>query len=395
MAEPTFFSFDFMGQTGRRNFKSLEELSAFVSTHINSYQWLVSIGSNTSQFIVSEIFNALIHTRQIISQESHLNNFGQRIDHQFQSIFINNKLPVAGSNEFDFIEGIRIERGGNVAVAALSYLTSKLSHLQLSSKETWDGLLLAFTRQEGVNKAAAASARATYDRINNKSQTIISELQDNEASRERQYAKFLKSVDRRHSTLLRWKSRQFDNHMKTFDAEKISAFEEMIKVRNTHEEMMKLKAPVDYWRDKAKAHRSEAEMYRRLLIYWGWRIGCGVLASLIVIALLSFVFVYADKPTASYLILATIGIVITTMAFWAARIVVRLYMSEHHLSIDADERATMAMTYLALIERGAAEEKDRALILAPLFRPSSDGIVKDDAAPDLSPAGLLSKALSK
>lgn len=83
------------------------------------------------------------------------------------------------------------------------------------------------------------------------------------------------------------------------------------------------------------------------------------------------------------------------MAFWATRILVRLYMSEHHLAIDADERATMALTYLALMERGAVEEKDRALILAPLFRPSSDGIVKDDAAPDMSPAGLLSKAMNK
>lgn len=69
-------------------------------------------------------------------------------------------------------------------------------------------------------------------------------------------------------------------------------------------------------------------------------------------------------------------------------------MSEHHLAIDAEERATMVLTYLALMERGAAEDKDRALILAPLFRLTSNGIVKDDAAPEFSPAGIASKLLT-
>jgi hypothetical protein len=70
-------------------------------------------------------------------------------------------------------------------------------------------------------------------------------------------------------------------------------------------------------------------------------------------------------------------------------------MSEHHLAVDSEERATMVKTYLALTEKNAADEKERALVLASLFRPTSDGIVKDDAAPDMSPAALLSRVLNK
>ncbi|WP_425487836.1 DUF6161 domain-containing protein [Microvirga lupini] len=65
------------------------------------------------------------------------------------------------------------------------------------------------------------------------------------------------------------------------------------------------------------------------------------------------------------------------------------------MGIDAEERATMVKTYLALTEKHAADEKDRALVLASLFRPTTDGIVRDDGAPDMSPAALLSKVLNR
>lgn len=41
-----------------------------------------------------------------------------------------------------------------------------------------------------------------------------------------------------------------------------------------------------------------------------------------------------------------------------------------------------------------ADEKDRAIILAALFRPNTDGIVKDDGAPDLGPASVAAKILT-
>lgn len=79
----------------------------------------------------------------------------------------------------------------------------------------------------------------------------------------------------------------------------------------------------------------------------------------------------------------------TTGALWATRIMSRIYMSEHHLAVDAGERATMATTYLALTNTRSADEKDRAVVLAALFRPTADGIVKDDPPPLLTPASFL------
>ena len=52
------------------------------------------------------------------------------------------------------------------------------------------------------------------------------------------------------------------------------------------------------------------------------------------------------------------------------------------LHTDAGERVVMAQTSLALVAESAGpKDVDRTLVLSSLFRPSSTGVVKDDAAP--------------
>jgi hypothetical protein len=53
----------------------------------------------------------------------------------------------------------------------------------------------------------------------------------------------------------------------------------------------------------------------------------------------------------------------------------------------------MIMTFLALAKSQSVDEADRKLILTALFRPGSDGIVKDDAAPEVG--ALLATLLRK
>jgi hypothetical protein len=70
------------------------------------------------------------------------------------------------------------------------------------------------------------------------------------------------------------------------------------------------------------------------------------------------------------------------LAFWFIRLLVRIFLSNIHLENDASERVTMAKTYLALIRDGSFEGKEHiGTILAALFRPTGDGIVKDEGLP--------------
>lgn len=42
------------------------------------------------------------------------------------------------------------------------------------------------------------------------------------------------------------------------------------------------------------------------------------------------------------------------------------------------------------LSKNAASDQDRAIVLASLFRPVVDGIVKDDGLPAMTPASILS-----
>ena len=66
-----------------------------------------------------------------------------------------------------------------------------------------------------------------------------------------------------------------------------------------------------------------------------------------------------------------------SFVFWSV-----LFLSQLHLAADASERMTMVQTYLSLQESGRTfKDEDIRLVLNALFRPTSDGLIKNDALP--------------
>ncbi len=149
-----------------------------------------------------------------------------------------------------------------------------------------------------------------------------------------------------------------------------------------------LQSPVTFWRKKEKRHGWGAAIFG-LLVVLSFSAG-GVLLYLFGQHLLDQVatgigkaakqITFADVP----LLLISIFVVGVLVFVWIERILVRIFLSHVHLRSDAGERVVMAMTYLALLKEGAGpKDDDRKLILAALFRPSSTGVVTDDAAPQV------------
>jgi hypothetical protein len=56
----------------------------------------------------------------------------------------------------------------------------------------------------------------------------------------------------------------------------------------------------------------------------------------------------------------------------------KMFLSERHLSLDADERRAFAETYMALKEDASVDKANETIVLASLFRPTQDGIIKDE-----------------
>lgn len=81
---------------------------------------------------------------------------------------------------------------------------------------------------------------------------------------------------------------------------------------------------------------------------------------------------------------------VLALVFWGLRLLARSMQSHQHLAADAYERRTMIMTYLAMLRRGEqVSESHLGLILAGVFRPTSDGLVKEESGPNPYPLELL------
>lgn len=153
---------------------------------------------------------------------------------------------------------------------------------------------------------------------------------------------------------------------------------ELDNVKRTYEEYMGLSAPVEYWKKKKKNN------------LW-WMVGSGV-----VFVLLSCVIIYAlathfeqwktgwpigkDIGTPYFHILSFATVAFLTI--WVMRLIARLFITNLHGYIDAEERAVMTNVFLSLMNNeNKVSENDRILILQALFRPSAALGRGDDGAP--------------
>ncbi|WP_421704508.1 DUF6161 domain-containing protein [Aliiroseovarius sp.] len=201
--------------------------------------------------------------------------------------------------------------------------------------------------------------------------------------------------------------------------------EEFQRLQELFKTQLRLRAPVQLWEGREQKHANQAR--RAMLLF----ITVGVLAILFG---LGVPFVGGDYIAASFnevvcLIPASEGVaatetspaipaspasecervfsakgpvtvtgllLVTSLLLWLARLQYRIHLSERHLALDASEKKAFAETYLAMKEGKEVGKENEAIILASLFRPTQDGIIKDDeSGVDISAAALLAKQLGR
>jgi nitrate reductase NapE component len=177
-----------------------------------------------------------------------------------------------------------------------------------------------------------------------------------------------------------------------------NAVADIRSTESAYRESMKLQAPVEYWTNKAHLHsEKEKKATTRLQIFFPVALVTVVAAfGFAAWLVLSVAETRTGQPPAALYVVISGGLaVLVTMTFWIGRLFTKLYLSEHHLRNDAEERAVMTTTYLALTRESAAEETDRHIVLNALFRSSPDGIVKDDGPGDLTVQAMIAKAMTR
>jgi len=186
-----------------------------------------------------------------------------------------------------------------------------------------------------------------------------------------------------------WRQRFVDvskRYQSIFAASARSRFD--AELRHYREDLA-LKSPVDYWDTKASDHSRYA---RRYAIALGLAIG---LSFLFVFALSAFLLLPIEESVVKSLygkeheydkinpfVKASAAASVLALVYWTLRIINRNLLSHQHLASDAKERVVMAKTYRAIqSDKDLANDADINIILNALFRPASDGFIKDDYGP--------------
>ncbi|WP_353396810.1 DUF6161 domain-containing protein [Pseudophaeobacter arcticus] len=194
----------------------------------------------------------------------------------------------------------------------------------------------------------------------------------------------------------------------------LAAFEKGVSAAQAaFTEQQAIREPVVLWKEKQREHET-AKRWGLGLFTGGLLIAAGFVVALIyglatqpdyVQALLAPIGCDPKQPSSACsgfslkgVLLAAGVLTLFTLLLWFIRLQMKLYLAERHLGLDAREREAFAQSYLGLVREGDVSEEakeQRALVYAALFRPASDGTVKDEGGLDPSVTAALAKFLMK
>lgn len=287
--------------------------------------------------------------------------------------------------------GLESARGALAAAIPVGVWGDGLSH---ESRPFWRGMMEQVVFENGMTPQAVEAAKRALNGLNGRASQVLAGIENVAHEQFKETAIDFEEHLERQKSRAEVLERKWIEALGTFaeDASRTSA-----NLESTHKayiEQMKLKAPVKYWSDKAAGHkRAAGELRNWVAGFFALMIGGYVLAFAALHQQFAAFLLQFQGSTGALLVVSAVFALLASLPLWIGRLLVKFYLSEHHLATDAKERETMTQTYLALTADGVVDEKDRALILGALFRSTPDGVVKDNAQPDTSPAAMLSKLL--
>lgn len=389
-AEPLFV-LDLGANGGRLAPTSYEELERWIGVEQNLWGWVQQRHYGAHEGVARDALQALAHARnyvqqaqqQIASNPQQSQSQLEACKSQIQNAFVHLALPQSSTPLAKRVETYRKDVGEKAASfflsAQITPLNSNTQH-QVQDLEGWrgivEGLLERFQLGTTATKGRKQAADQSFEQLREKAEQLVGEKSEAYEALHRDYeglaeAIRLAAVGQANSFSVAQGARD-----EAFAVLKQEHEQAMEALRKTFREELALRAPAQYWMEKRKGHRLWAAVTGGLsflgigfaAVGLGWQIH----------DLLQKTPVNSQPETWRLAVLALIGV----FSVWALRLLVRMFLSHLHLLTDAGERVVMVQTYLSLLEGDHLTSKeDRQLILQALFRPASDGIVKDEGVP--------------
>ncbi|WP_422057802.1 DUF6161 domain-containing protein [Sphingomonas sp.] len=405
---------------GLRAFSEREQISSFIDEQRglwrNEDESFYQAASNQNSppsaqlnYVISK-WNEMRQHFQNLNQQFLDNdeNFSSNISRLFKSTKpINLHYPQAV-----LVRKLFHERGIHVAAGALRYLVASPgeSLADVGTRGGLEGVFLAWADGEALGSEAVRRSR---DSIRLAVRRIEEDYAEHHAKLEENLEETRREIDQFAATSARLAEEFANNEERREGGYQSAENDRAARWKESYDlyvSQLKIRAAVKQWGDRAEGHENTYLERKR------WALGTGVVGTSLAVAVswgaLSLAkWLFSDalvegtaivqagtlRPTWVHeLIFAgSVSLLYLTLFLWLLRVLVRMLMAEQHLAVDARSRESMAHTYLALLEQQAvSEDADRAIILAALFRPVTDGLVKDDALPLISPATILSGQLA-
>lgn len=403
---------NFGEEGGSQSWSNIEEVRAWMALQRTDWQWLSLQNTNPTNNawgVISSALeacrNSLQSAEQHAGNEQHVTHMKRDAGQHLERLFTKSPWLLPNSSYRKYIFEVR-ENGRPIeaALIAAHLLGQDMNGAPLSK------VIAALVEFELFSRGIKDRVRTESTALKKLVGEMTTLLDEHKQLKINQAAEF--------ATLNTDVATQATNHGISFDdaqAAREEAWkkqlqeteEELKQLNETYDTHMALAAPVSYWEGKRDKHSEWAKWsfiaLTACMLIFGIVLFCELrgVAQMIEDTKLAAIAssaanaklgsAVATAPATSALsplldVLATwkIGayILLVTLAFWFIRLLVRIFLSNIHLENDASERVTMAKTYLALIRDGSFEGKEHiGTILAALFRPTGDGIVKDEGLP--------------
>jgi hypothetical protein len=416
MSEPNktkpYFAVNFGEQGGLYEWKTHEEVVNWISQLQNQWAWLSGLGHQSTQNVWQTIYTNLNSITSILQQSINFrsqNNLPNADSYlaTAQTSLENFIRPypwlLQNSAQRRFIEDVRETRHPlEAGLIVASWMNQDLNGAPF--RYAVSALLQSELYERGI-KDRMKTESATLKKLAGDMQSTLTQYQEAERAQTNRFENL-------HSGLTSQQSAQQttfeESQLKRTDAwelQRNTAQSELDNIKNTYDQHMAIAAPVDYWEAKRTKHRNLTLISGVAFIIGVGSVGLFLSSKMQSISAALKLATSNPQPVAASANQAassvqaasqmpvTVSSAITTweiatfvmvavLCFWILRLLVRIFLSNMHLENDAAERVTMAKTYLALIRSdGLSKEGNIDAVLAALFRPTGDGIVKDEGLP--------------
>jgi len=396
-----YFSADFGEYGGRFDWMTYEEISQWISKLQNDWNWISQQRNNPTQNAWQAIAQPLNNATQALNQAnshrkqaqepqatSHLSSVKSALENLIRT----HPWLLPNQSRRLFVEELR-DAGQQTEGALIVAYWMGLDFNNAPIRPSINAILTWELYERGI-KDRMKSENAALKRLAGDMQATLTQFQEAERTQTNRFDEIHGRVSEQAKTqqgMFETSEVQRDTQWQ----EQLSGMqEELQNLKETYDKHMALAAPVEYWDTKRRGHKTLsvvsfiAVLVCMLFVGWFLHTELQVVANTALEVKAATGAVTAGHSSIQTTLKSTTAwhlgsfLLLATLSFWFIRLLVRIFLSHLHLENDAAERVTMVKTYLALLRDGSLP-KDNSIntVLAALFRPTGDGIVKDEGLP--------------